>query len=304
MEHNMDDLNNFTASIRSNGVFSGIQVMRQRQSGDINNDLGVDLNGLEYMTANIQNENRDEMPQVILEEVDKDFIPMIPDRRIREWTIEKYNLQEATEDVIAGKVQDVKDEKALVRKIARDYVHCFLVEALKTKGVNSVRSMNDIKDYWKTNKDSEEGIATMKYVMYGYFDERLHWDNIVEQKILSILGKRYRDSDSKTKGCVARILTEEKNEKVKQIQKQVKNEIRLGIRRENGITEEEKRKRRKKGSVYVHVSINNSQIMSHNNSATNDLNERLRNAVRSISGIGENEIEEILRNFSNGTVEL
>jgi len=190
-------------------------------------DHGVDLVGLEFMTANVPEAPITENHDLVMEEVDKDFIPLIPDTQLKAWVIERYNLQEAAEEIVDSKVQDLKEEKSVIRKMARDYVHCFLVEALKSKGVKNVRSMNDIKKYWKENKESEAGIATMTYVLYGYFDDRKQWENIVEQKILSILGKRYKNGESKIKGCIARILNEEKNEKVKQIQKQVKHEIKL-----------------------------------------------------------------------------
>jgi len=52
----------------------------------------------------------------------------------------------------------------------------------------------------------------------------------------------------------------------------------------------------------VNVNISNSSIMSNNNESVNTLNDRIRNAVAMIGGIGDNEIEEILRNFNNESV--
>jgi len=142
----------------------------------------------------------------------------------------------------------------------------------------------------------------MTYVLFGYFDERKKWDINVEQKILNIIQKRYKVREGKGKGCIARILNEEKNEKVKQIQRPVKEEIKLGIRRENGIGTEERKKRRKRGAVYVNVNIQNSNNVTSINNTGNDMTQRIRNAIAGVSGLDERDIQQLITNLTSELV--
>jgi len=247
----MEDLNQFEVPIRRIVVFDGITSMQTSSVvSEVENDHNIDLVGLEFMLAEepVQVEGEQQVNEITT--VDKDYLPMVKDNLVREWVIVKYSLQNASEATIQKCIRDLQNEKTTVRKMAREYVHCFFVEALKNKGVKNVKTMKEIKDYWRSNKSDETTLETMKYVMFGYFDEKVNWDKLVERKILHLLHKKYREAeDHKRGGCIAKILREEKNEKVKQIQKPCKEEVKLGIRRKGDEGRDRSNKRRKKGSV-------------------------------------------------------
>jgi len=154
--------------------------------------------------------NQRETDENEIHEVDKDYLPMVKDSMVRDWVIEKYKLESATEDVINKMIQDLQDEKSQVRKLARDYVHCFLVEALRIKGLTNLRTMKEIKEYWVMNKDNERVIGLMKYVMFGYFDERKNWDYLVEQKILQLLRKNIEKQKDVVKDASKRYYVKER----------------------------------------------------------------------------------------------
>jgi len=98
---------------------------------------------------------------------------------------------------------------------------------------------------------------------------------------------------------MARIISEEKGEKVKQVQRPCRKEITLRVRRENGLNETKKKKRRRTGTVYVHME--NISINSVNNSYNNgsSLLDRIRNAVASGEGIGREELQNILQEIGD-----
>jgi len=301
----MDDLNRYDVPIRRVGVFEGISTMQTSSVvSEGENEHCVDLEGLEFMLAHdtVPVESVVRVNEIV--SVDKDYLPMVKDDSVREWVISKYNLQNETEGNIQKWIQDLQQEKTSVRKMARDYVHCFFVEALKNRGVRNVRTMKEIKDYWRSNKDDQNIIETMKYVMFGYFDEKANWDKLVERKILHLLHKKYVEAEENKKGgCIAKILREEKNEKVKQIQKPCKEEVKLGIRRKGVEGQNLGNKRRKKGSIYVNVNIQRISSLTVNNSNGEGMwRNAIRNAVSSVPGIGESEIDQILHNLSNNVV--
>jgi len=310
----MNDLNTFQVPIRRNDVFQGIRTMH---SNNVDNDRvqetnDVDMEGLECMLGQTEElSNLRETDENEIHEVDKDYLPMVKDSMVRDWVIEKYKLESATEDVINKMIQDLQDEKSQVRKLARDYVHCFLVEALRIKGLTNLRTMKEIKEYWVMNKDNERVIELMKYVMFGYFDERKNWDYLVEQKILQLLRKKYREAEGRRKGCIAKILCEEKNEKVKQIQRPCKKDVTIGIRRKHGEGSVSRNKRRKKGAVYVNINIQRSAVTVNSNNGghslaeqneENTISERIRLAAAAIRGIGQLDLEQLIQNLSNGVV--
>ena len=283
--------------------FVGLESMRTSNNVDAQDDYGLDMNGLESMR--VQVETMPVAPELgeRIEIVDRDYLPMVNELNLREWVITKYGLEGAADELVSMKIELLKKEKTEIRKMARDYIHCFMLEAFRAKGILNIKTMGDIKKYWMEQKTTEKGIETMKYVLYGYYDTKKKWDELLEKKILELKKKKYRDVEGQRppKGCIARVISEEKSEKVKQIQRPCLKEIRLGIKRENGLPRNVKKKRRKKETVYV--SINNSTItnVASNNNIVSGMNtvdstliDRLRSAASTAQGISQSDLQILL----------
>ena len=124
--------------------------------------------------------------------------------------------------------------------------------------------------------------------------------------MLQLKKKKYGDEDNglkPIKGCIARIISEEKSEKVKQIQRPCKENIRLGIKRQNGLDEAQKKKRRKKGSVYVNIQNSTITTASHNVINPNAM-DRIRAAVATVQGIANIDLEQLLNAISGNINEV
>ena len=124
------------------------------------------------MQATIPRVQEHSEPQESVTIVDRDYLPMVKGTSLRDWVRNKYVMEGMSDDLLTIKMAILQKEKTEVRKIAREYIHYFFVEALKNKGVLNVKTIQDIKKYWLENKTSDTGINIMKYVLYGYFDEK------------------------------------------------------------------------------------------------------------------------------------
>ena len=124
-----------------------------------------------------------------IEIVDRDYLPMVNELNLREWVITKYGLEGAADELVSMKIELLKKEKTEIRKMARDYIHCFMLEAFRAKGILNIKTMGDIKKYWMEQKTTEKGIETMKYVLYGYYDTKKKRDELLEKKILELKKK-------------------------------------------------------------------------------------------------------------------
>jgi len=143
----MNNLNEYVQPVRRNTVFAGINEM---EHGGMNQTVDyeqVDLEGLEFMRGVMPEEENMQDGMTNLTEVEPDYLPMVRENLVKEWVIEKYNMVNESDDSIQSKMDELMVEKTRVRKIARDYIHCFFVEGMKSQGIKNVRTMKDIKDY-------------------------------------------------------------------------------------------------------------------------------------------------------------
>ena len=196
-------LNSFERPVRVNNDFDGLEFMQDTRYVIPDTDNILDMEGLDNMRAPVvimPDENAVINNDFVL--VDRDYLPMVKVNMLRDWVGTKNGLTEATEDVLDEKIKLLQIEKADVRRLAREYIHVFFVEALKIKGYSTIKTQDDIKKFWFNNKETEAGINLMKYVLYGHFDERKNCELALESKIIKIKKVKYReiDGEKETKG--------------------------------------------------------------------------------------------------------
>ena len=107
--------------------------MRQVQETTVTNDTDLDVSGLETMQAVIPVRTEQTRADENITIVDRDYLPMVKGDQLREWVRTKYNMRDVSDEILTTQIMMLQKEKTEVRKIARDYIHYFFVEALKNK---------------------------------------------------------------------------------------------------------------------------------------------------------------------------
>ena len=165
-------MNAFVPPVRRNTDLEVLELGPQVQEVNPDDVGDLDISGLETMRATVQVQHRRQDRVETILYVDRDYLPMVSGNNLRAWVRTKYEMEGVSEEMLSTKIAQLQKEKTEIRKMAREYIHFFFVEALKNKGIVNVKTMTDIKKYWTTNTSSDTGIEIIKYVLFGYFEEK------------------------------------------------------------------------------------------------------------------------------------
>lgn len=186
--------------------------------------------------------------------------------RVRDYAIETGGRDRISREFLEEKEAELKQVRKHLMVFARRHIHRFFLEGLKEMNVTNLATMEDIQNYWREHCKEPVAQEIIAHMLYGYFDERVHWEVNLEKEYMRQMNWVYMDraNDSKDKkGCIAKVISEVKVEQTRRIQQAgQKAGVYVSIKRQGPLQREDKNRKRKKGNFYVRTSSEQRTVVN------------------------------------------